>query len=244
MINKLYLQSAIKKYYLDENESVKWVIQDKTLTINFTSINREVIGKITCSNININDSELSIFDTRKLLNLLNITQGELLLNIEYHKNIPIKLHIQDSKFDLTYALADPLLIPKIGTVNEPEWEAEFPLDSEDLLNLVKAKTALGDIDNMMVSTEVDLNGDKMCTFTFGDEKGHNNKVTYHLYGDIKVDNIKLPFNSNQFKNILNTNKDLKTGKLYLNSQGLMKLEFDTGEIQSEYYMVRKEDQNF
>ena len=103
MINKLYLQSAIKKYYLDENESVKWVIQDKTLTINFTSINREVIGKITCSNININDSELSIFDTRKLLNLLNITQGELLLNIEYHKNTPTKLHIQDSKFDLTYA---------------------------------------------------------------------------------------------------------------------------------------------
>jgi hypothetical protein len=112
------------------------------------------------------------------------------------------------------------------------------------LNLVKAKTALGDIDNMMVSTEIDLNGDKMCTFTFGDEKGHNNKVTYHLYGDIRVANIKLPFNSNQFKNILNVNKDLKTGKLYLNSQGLMKLEFDTGEIQSKYYMVRKEDQNF
>jgi hypothetical protein len=244
MINKLHLQATINKYYLGENESVKWDIKDKTLTINFTSINREVIGKIVCSNAGIEDCELSIFDTKKLISLLNITQGELLLNIEKHKNIPTKLHIQDSKFDLTYALADPLLIPRVGTVNEPEWEADFPLDSEDLLNLVKAKTALGDIDNMMVSTEIDLNGDKMCTFTFGDEHGHNNKVTYHLYGNIKVDDIKLPFNSNQFKNILNTNKDLKTGKLYLNSQGLMKLEFDTGDIQSTYYMVRKEDRSF
>lgn len=244
MINKLYLQSAINKYYLGENESVKWNIQNKTLTINFTSINKEVIGKIVCSNVDMEDIELSIFDTKKLLSLLNITQGELLLNVEKHKNIPTKLHIQDSKFDLTYALADPLLIPKVGTVNEPEWHAEFPLDSEDLLNLVKAKTALGDIDNMMVSTEIDLNGDKMCTFTFGDEHGHNNKVTYHLYGEINIENIKLPFNSNQFKNILNTNKDLKTGKLYLNEQGLMKLEFNNGEITSEYYMVRKEDRSF
>ena len=244
MVNKLVLQAAINKYYLGENESVKWIIKDKTLTIDFMSLNKEVIGKIICQNIDIEDCELAIFDTKKFLSLLNITQGELLLNLEKHKSIPTKIHIQDSKFDLTYALADPLLIPKVGTVTEPQWDATFPLDSEDLLNLVKAKTSLGDIDNMIISTEIDLNGDKMCTFTFGDEHGHNNKVTYHLYGEIKTDSIKLPFNSNQFKNILNINKDLKSGKLYLNSQGLMKLEFNSEDTKSEYYMVRKEDRSF
>ena len=244
MVNKLVLQAAINKYYLGENESVKWIIQDKTLTIDFMSINKEVIGKITCPNTDIEDSELSIFDTKKFLSLLSITQGDLLLNVESHKNIPTKLHLQDNKFNLTYALADPLLIPKVGTVAEPQWDAVFPLDSEDLLNLVKAKTALGDVDNMLVSTEIDLNGDKMCTFTFGDEHGHNNKVTYHLYGEINTDNIKLPFNSNTFKNILNANKDLKEGKLYLNEQGLMKLVFSNGDTTSQYYIVRKEDRAF
>ena len=43
MINKLTLQSIINKYYLGENESVKWNIKDKILTINFMSPNKEVI---------------------------------------------------------------------------------------------------------------------------------------------------------------------------------------------------------
>jgi hypothetical protein len=244
VINKLVLQAAIKKYHLDENESVRWKIKDKTLTIDFMSVNREVIGKVTCQGIDIEDCELAIFDTKKFLNLLNITQGSLLISLEKHKNIPTKLHLQDSKFNLTYALADPILISKVGTATEPEWDVILPIDSEDISSLVKAKTALGEVDNMVVSTELDLNEEVMCLFTFGDEKGHNNKVTYQMYGEIKLNNIKLPFNSNLFKNILNINKDSKSGKLYLSSQGLMKIIFNTEEIQSEYYLVRKEDLAF
>ena len=229
---------------MGENESVKWKIKDKTLTIDFMSVNKEVIGKITCNDIDLEDCELAIFDTKKFLSLLNITQGDLIISLEKTKNIPTKLYLQDTKFNLTYALADSLLIPKVGTVTEPQWDATFSLDSEDVLSLVKAKTALGDVDNMLVSTELDLNGTEMCLFTFGDEHGHNNKVTYQLYGKIDNPNIKLPFNSNQFKNILNINKDLKEGYLYLNASGLMKLEFNNGDTQSEYYIVRKEDRAF
>ena len=244
MVNKLVLQSVINKYYLGENESVKWQIKDKTLTIDFMSLNKEVIGKITCQNIDIEDCELAIFDTKKFLSLLNITQGDLLVELEKHKNIPIKLHFQDSKFNLTYALADPLLISKVGTVAEMEWDAVFPLDSEDLLNLVKAKTALGDIDNMVVSTEMDLNGDKMCLFTFGDENGHNNKITYQLYGKIKQEKVEIPFNSDMFRNILKENKDLEDGCIWLSYQGLMKIEFKSENTISTYYMVRREESAF
>ena len=56
MVNKIVLQSVINKYYLGENESVKWSIKDKTLTIDFMSVNKEVIGKIVHNNIdNKND---------------------------------------------------------------------------------------------------------------------------------------------------------------------------------------------
>ena len=122
MVNKLILQSIINKYYLGEVESVKWKIQDKVLTIDFMSVNKEVIGNIIHTDINIEDSNLAIFDTKKLLNLINITSGDLLINFEKTKSIYTKMFLADSDFNLTYALSDPLLIAKPGTVDEPKWD--------------------------------------------------------------------------------------------------------------------------
>lgn len=85
----------------------------------------------------------------------------------------------------------------------------------------------------------------MCVFTFGDENGHNNKITYQMYGDIEVSDTIVPFNSDTFKNILHQNKDLATGTMYLNYGGLMKLEFTSEDgISSQYYLIRREQDAF
>ena len=244
MVNKLVLQSVINKYYLGENESVKWKIKDKTLTIDFMSISKEVIGNITHNNIDIEDSELAIFDTKKLLNLLSITSGDLMFSLEKGKSVYTKMHFADNDFNLTYALADPLLIGRVGAVSEPEWDAVLPLEKEYVDNLVKAKSALAGIGLLTVSIDKDLNDDNMCVFTFGDEQGHNNKITYQMYGTIKPEPAELPFNSDIFKNILQANKDLESGNIYLSYKGLMKIEFKTEDTISEYYMVRKEQSAF
>lgn len=244
MVNKIVLQSVINKYYLGENESVKWSIKDKTLTIDFMSISKEVIGKITHNNIDIEDSELAIFDTKKLLNLLNITQGELMFELEKGRSVYTKMKFADASFNLTYALADPLLIGKVGAVSEPEWDTILQLEKEYVDNLVKAKSALAGVGLLTISVDKDLNDDDMCVFTFGDEQGHNNKITYQMYGKIKPEKAEIPFNSDIFKNILQANKDLESGTLYLSYQGLMKMEFKSEDTTSEYYMVRKEESSF
>ena len=244
MINKLTVQSIINKYYLGENESVKWDIEDKTLEIRFMSANKEVIGGLTHTNFDLEDSELAIFDTKKLINLLNITTGDVLVELEKTHKIFTKMMISDQDFNLSYALADLLLISKVGTVTEPTWDVVINLEKEQVSNLVKAKSALAEVDNMVITTELDLNKELMCKFTFGDEHGHNNKITYQLYGDIKDQNIKIPFNSNIFKTILNVNKDLDSGTLKISSKGLMKLNFTSGDTICEYYLVRKESTNF
>jgi hypothetical protein len=154
------------------------------------------------------------------------------------------MYFSDNAFNLTYALADPLLIGKVGAVTEPEWDAVLPLEKEYVDNLVKAKSALAGIGLLTVSVDKDLNDDNMCVFTFGDEQGHNNKITYQMYGTIKQEKAELPFNSDIFKNILQANKDLEEGCIYLSYQGLMKLEFKTEDTTSEYYMVRKEQSAF
>ena len=122
--------------------------------------------------------------------------------------------------------------------------ATATLEKEDLVHLVKAKGALGDVNYMLISTGKDLNDDDIILFTFGDENGHNNKITYQIYAEINPADISIPFNSDAFRNILNVNKDMDSGKLYLSYRGLMKLEFKTSDSSSEYYLIRKEQTTF
>jgi hypothetical protein len=167
-----------------------------------------------------------------------------MFTLEKGKNVYTKMHFADNAFNLTYALADPLLIGKVATVTEPEWDACLPLKKEHVDNLVKAKNALTGVGAMTVTVDTDLNGDDMCVFTFGDEQGHNNKITYQLYGTIKQEKVEIPFNSDMFRNILKENKDLESGSIWLSYQGLMKIEFKSDNTTSTYYMVRREESAF
>ena len=121
MINKQKLQSVINKYYLNVNEAVKWVIEDNTLSIDFMSPTKDIIGKLTCNEFELEDSTLAIYDTKKLNSLVSICNGDLLLELEKTNKIFTKLKISDLNFNLTYALSDALLIGKVGTVNMPEF---------------------------------------------------------------------------------------------------------------------------
>ena len=94
---------------------------------------------------------------------------------------------------------------------------------------------------MLVTSTKDLDGEDVCEFIFGDEAGHNNKITYQLKGDIKKENIKIKYNSDMLKTILNANKDVDEGIFKISKGGLMYLAFQNEEIESEYYMVPQED---
>lgn len=244
MINKLTLQSVINKYYLGLNESVKWSIANNNLEINFMTPTKDVIGSVVCEDFELENASLAIYDTKKLQNLISICNGDLLLELEKTNKVFTKLKISDMNFNLNYALSDPLLIDKVGTVNVPDWVVELDLTPEDIENVIKAKSALAGIDNMLVTTTQDLDGNDVVEFVFGDESGHNNKITYQIAGDIKEQNMKLPFNSDMLKTILQANKDMEGGKLYLSTMGLMRLEFSNNGISSEYFMVRRAETKF
>tara|TARA_R100000541_G_scaffold30792_1_gene39715 strand:- start:69 stop:803 length:735 start_codon:yes stop_codon:yes gene_type:complete len=244
MINKLTLQSIINKYYLGLNESVKWVIENNSISIDFMTPTKDVIGNVSCTDFQLEDSKLAIYDTKKLSSLVNICNGDLLLELEKNNAICTKLKISDLNFNLNYALSDPLLINKVGEVTIPDWVVELDLTSEDIDNIIKAKSALSQVDNMLITTTTNLDGEDVVEFVFGDESGHNNKITYQVKGDIQEKNIKLPFNSDTFKTILQANKDMEGGKMYLSSMGLIQLEFSLDKISSKYFIVRKAETEF
>lgn len=244
MINKLTIQSVINKYYLGTNEAVKWEINNNFLNVDFMTPTKDVIGSVSCNNFELEDSKLAIYDTKKLSSLISICNGDLLLELDKNGAIYTKLKISDLNFNLNYALSDPLLINKVGEVNIADWVVELDLTQEDVDNIIKAKSALSQIDNMLVTTSTNLDGEDVVEFVFGDESGHNNKITYQVLGKIQETDIKLPFNSDTFKTILQANKDMGGGKLYLSSMGLMKMEFESEDINSEYFMVRKAETEF
>jgi len=249
MINKSKLQSIISKYYLNGLvQSVRWLTEDNKLSISFTSENKDIAGDLICKNSPVENSEIAIFDTAQLNKLISVTNGELLLTLEKEHKVFSKLHIQDNSFNVAYSLADSLLVPKRGTINFPtEYDVIIELTPEIVSNFIKAKSALTDISDVMISTEEDPDRGTIVQFAFGDLNNFSNKIKYIVDENIEVTlgkELKLPFNSDSFKNILAANKDLESGKLSLTEEGFMKLEFQTEDIKTLYYMVRKEDSTY
>ena len=244
MINKNSLESLIQKYYLNGlNNQVKWRIKDNTLTV-YAGVKGRAC-KVYLEDFNFEDCELGIFDTHKLSKLLSITSGELMITTEKNNQLHRKLYLADSNYSLDYALADPLIMGKVTWYEDPEeYEVQLDVSADDINYLIKAKNALSDVDQMLIRTTEDLDGSPIVEFLFGDKEGFSNKITYQIQGQIKDNDIEMPFDSNVFKDILSNNKDMDSCNIKLSKQGMMKIEFK-GELNNKksdsiYYIARNE----
>ena len=240
MVNKNTLQSIISKYYLNGfNNTVKWRIQDNTLTIYAGKKGR--VCKTVLKHFEFEDCELGIFDTNKLNKLLSITSGDLILTPDKINKVYTKLHIADANYDLTYSLADIFVIDKVNYVRDiEEYEIQLDLGNDDIDKLIKAKNALADQNNMLITSTKDPDGNPICEFIFGDNTGFSNKITYKMQGNITQEDIKIPFDADLLKDIFAANKDMESGKLKLSAMGLLKLEFTSPLIDTEYFLGRNE----
>jgi|TARA_B100001109_G_scaffold253971_1_gene252667 hypothetical protein len=226
MINKSTLQSFISKYYLGGlHNQVKWRVKDNQLVVYAGSPGR--VCKTQLDIFEFEDSELGIFDTNKLLKLISVTNGDLLLSSEKINQLHTKLNIADSNFELSYALADTLILGKTKWYNDPEdgFEIELELSTEDVDHLIKAKNALGDNSSLQIHPASDLDGQPVCEFLFGDDTGFSSKIQYQVQGIIKENSSGLKFDSGIFKEILVSNKDLENCQLKLSNKGMMKISF-------------------
>ena len=138
MISKSQLSSVISKYYLNGlNNQVKWRIKDNILTIYAGEAGR--VCKVQLNNFPLEDAELGVFDTNKLNKLLSITNGDLIISLEKMKAIYTKMHIQDSNYDLTYSLADTLILGKNTWYEDPEdVDIDLTLESQSLIAFIAA----------------------------------------------------------------------------------------------------------
>jgi len=249
MITKNKLQSIISKYYLGgQVESVKWVVEEGVLTIDFMAPTKDMIGRLTARGFPLTtNGTLAIFNTTQLNRLLNVLSGDLMVDVEKTKAVLTKFNIQDAKSTINYSLADPMMIQKVGEVDEDvNWQVKATLDNEDFQTFVRAASSIQGNELVTLTPTEDIVGTSVLQFTFGERMEFSNKVEFHVNAEFE-DNVrqdnKIPFSSEMLKEIFNANKTSDECHLSFVDDGLLRLIFHSEDenIDSMYFVVRKAD---
>ena len=172
---------------------------------------KDMIGRLSCNNFPLSeDGTLAIFNTTQLNRLLNVLAGDLMLDAERTKAVLTKLTIQDAKASINYSLADPMMIQKVGEVDEDiDWKVQATLENDDFNTFVRAASSIQGNEIVTLAATRDSIDTPIIKFVFGERMEFSNKVEFQVnakFGnDVREDN-KIPFSSEMLKEIFNANK--------------------------------------
>jgi len=242
-MDKQLLTSVIEKYYLGGiHEKVKWTVKDKKVTILFTSATKDLAGSVEADGFDIDDCTLGVYDTNKLLKLVNITNQFITLNVESKNGVSTKLNIADMEYDLTYHLADLRMMPMETMVldeSQITFGYQFDIDNEFIDRYNKAKKALGS-DEVKIQALFNDESEKGIYFTLGGKTSHDDKISFLASApSFEIPSSEYQYNANYLFEIFSENKGA-TGTGYFDENGILKLEFITEDsIKSLYFLPPK-----
>ena len=239
MINKTKLVDIIEKYYLNGlTEAVKLNIKDKTISVPFTTINKDVVGRVT-SVIDLANAELGIFETSPFLKLLNILDKDIQIDYQEQSGIVEKLLIEDNQYKLSFSLSDVFLIPPVPNAVDVSYEINYNMEPDFITRFVECKKALGsDIKTFVL--QCDANGS--VKIILGDPSGYANKLEFSIQTEFEgFPPSPMLFPSDVMKEILIANKNFDQATMKVNEGGLIYLDFTEGDINSKYYILASQN---
>ena len=241
-MQKKTLVSVIDKYYLNGIvESVKWNIKDQKINIDFITPFKNLVGKITSPNIELENAEVGIYNTTQFSKLIKIMDNTVILKlIKSEKGIPLELNISDNQYDLNYYLSDLMLIDNVPSINEPaNYDVSITVNNEIITKFINAKKALGDIKQFTIQTVYDKeNYINETLITLGDGNSYANKIKFKTPCETLFGLDELPFPADIMMEVLKANEEADEGKIEVSQEGLMKMAFKEKNIESIYYLVR------
>ena len=131
-MNKQKLTGFIDKYSLGNNiESVPWVVKNNTISTDFVSEDRTLLGKATLNNIDLDDCEIGIYNTSQLQKMVAVLGNEVDIDLKKVEDRAIALHMTDNDVSLNYMLADLDIIPKAPKLKTlPDTTADITIDHD------------------------------------------------------------------------------------------------------------------
>jgi hypothetical protein len=243
-MQKQTLTSIIDKYHLNGTvESVKWDIKNKNITVDFITPMKNLVGKVTSPNFDLDDTQIGIYNTSQFYKLVKIMDSTIILSLTKSPyGTPLELTLQDNQYDLNYYLSDLMLIETVPTINEPaSYDADVNIDSEFINKFANAKKALGDVKQFTVKTETKDDIIELL-IVIGDGNGYANKIKFKTICESMFGLDEIPFPADVMMEVLKANEEANSGTINISSEGLMKISFKEDSIESTYYLVRLSNQ--
>jgi len=234
MIDKRKLVDSIEKYYLNGlTEAVKFNIKNNVLMVPFSTINRDVVGKITLP-IELPDAEFGIFETSPLLKLLHILDTNIEIQYQEKFSIVEKLLIEDNQYKMMFSTSDISLIPRTENVTRENYTLTYAMEPDFVTRFIDCKKALGpDIKTFTLEPQTDT-----ARIILGDPSGYANKLEFNIPAVTEgFPFAPLLFPSDVLKEILSANKNFNSAEMKVDGEGLMSLYFTEGDITSQYYIM-------
>ena len=242
MTDKRIIDSFIDKYHLGGNiERIKWVSNNESLSANFINDSQNLVGKIITKNFQFPVGEFGIYSTSTLSKLLGILENEVMFDVNKEGGTPSKFIIADTNMDISFNLADPQVIPNVPAINKMEGNVVIELNEEFTTKFIKAKDAVGE-EVFYISTRNGFTS-KEVMFTIGTNS--TNSVSFAINveeGGMDIDLDTIPFNADLVKEIFKHNKGFELGFVQINPKGLMTFAFKFGDLETNYYLVRNQNQ--
>lgn len=234
-MNKKLLTGLIEKYNLGGTiESVKWVVKDNVVKVDFVSEDKSLIGSTVLNKLEMEDAEFGVYTTSELTKMLSVLEDDITIEPVKVADKYRSLKINDKSFKMTYVLSDPAIIPPAPNLKTlPPFEVKIDVKKEFVDNFLKAKTAISDSDSFAVQSMAE---DVVLTVGYSDN--NTNRTSFKTVGVNTSDIGPLQFSVEQLKNILVSNKDFVTGTIEISSKGLLRVVFTNKEYTSTYFLVK------
>jgi DNA polymerase III sliding clamp (beta) subunit (PCNA family) len=236
-MEKVKFESFISKYNLNGTcESVLLNVSDGKVNTRASAGDNNVMCDVQFDgDLGFENGSYAVYNTAKLRSLLGVVGDTLTVsNVEEDGEV-MALNFDDGSTDVTFALAEASVIPKVPELKKlPPFDLSILVNDDFIKTYVKAKGAL-DVSTFAVVS----NGKKSeATIVLGHGTRNTNKVKIKVDTEKAVEMDAIEFSAPYLREILVANKDAEKGKMEISSKGLARLTFQTDDIKSTYYLVQ------
>ena len=233
-MEKVRVNRFIQKYNLAGLiESVKWNVNGDTLTTQFISDDKSVLGNVSMTGFDFENGEYDIYDTTKLTKMLSVLSNDVDIKPSKYDGKVTAIDLKDKGTSATYMLADLSVIPVVPDLKQlPPFDVEIDIDSTFVDRFNKAKSALSDEKNFTFQCKGGSG-----KIIIGYSKTNTNRISIDVNCKCEGDVDGISFSADFLKEILNANKDASSASMKISTQGLANLKFDVDNYTSEYYLV-------
>ena len=195
-MQKSKLNRFIQKYNLGGNvNSVKWKSSGDSMSTSFVTPDKSLLGNVSISKFNLEDSEIGVYQTDQLIKLLGVLGDKIELNLSKAGEQAVSLGIKNDSVSVNYVLSDLSVISDPPALKRlPEFGTKIKLDNKFIDTFIKGKSALSDVD--MFTIVKNKNGG--VDVVIGYSSTNTNRVSIPVETETNNVDKAVTFNANLF----------------------------------------------